>query len=468
MATNEEIIKLKRQAHDYWKKMKQMLITQAQPWEARGRHNYSAHAYMGPNGVTHQRPGEFSIRGHQMPQDAEVTKYIEFTGGNPYLKKMDMLKRATGAAQSMMGGLGGTPGSVGAAAPDPSEMFKQVMASAQGKMDEANAANIARYDEGHGELSGVRARNQDRVQNWGHAASEDVNERMQEALDQQTAQLNATGIGNSNVLPAFQQRNARDNAREQQRISEMRDSRASEYDTRDTGNLVGFVERREDTGPDYNSLLSMAMQHGLAQQQQQNTVADREYRDKLLALQQQQANSGTGGRGVGVPGPQGGVMPFWAGANPVQLAGMMGMLPGNPFTRGPVLATPRASGGGVGPQPVEGRDYYHDAKRNQSRKPMPVIGPGLPQFALAEWAMKQKGKAKGTQKIVTPPKSVNQEVSRRPGTMIGNEGDAMWNDDNIMYRRHGVTPSRQDQSRVQYQMGLWPYQGGPALPIYRQ
>jgi hypothetical protein len=437
MATNEEIIKLKRQAHDYWKKMKQMLITQAQPWEARGRHNYSAHAYMGPNGVTHQRPGEFSIRGHQMPQDAEVTKYIEFTGGNPYLKKMDMLKRATGAAQSMMGGLGGTPGSVGAAAPDPSEMFKQVMASAQGKMDEANAANIARYDEGHGELSGVRARNQDRVQNWGHAASEDVNERMQEALDQQTAQLNATGIGNSNVLPAFQQRNARDNAREQQRISEMRDSRASEYDTRDTGNLVGFVERREDTGPDYNSLLSMAMQHGLAQQQQQNTVADREYRDKLLALQQQQANSGTGGRGVGVPGPQGGVMPFWAGANPVQLAGMMGMLPGNPFSRGPVqqqqqqqrltpeqtqkvvrsapqaAATMAVPGLGVaGPAaalmaglgmnlmgnkppaqaPRYGRDYVVDKSRKQSRKPVPTVGPSLPKFALAQWAMK---KAKG-------------------------------------------------------------------------
>jgi hypothetical protein len=104
----------------------------------------------------------------------------------------------------------------------------------------------------------------------------------------------------------------------------MRDSRASDYDTRDTGNLVGFIERREDTGPDYTQLLTMAQQNALAQQQ----ALEREKAREAM----KQANSGTGGQTVNPralvqSGPQGGAAPMWLGANPVQLAQGMGLMP---------------------------------------------------------------------------------------------------------------------------------------------
>jgi hypothetical protein len=399
MPSQEELQKLQRQSREYWAQMKALLEKQVQPWNDRapGRGGLGMPKHYSRNMEFGGKRGE-SFQTGVAPSDYDVQRFINASGGNPYEKRIKTMLATTDSATAPNGGPGGlNVAGTAQPLPDPTQMFQQMMAAQQGKLDEANAANIKRYDEGHGELTGVRTRNQDRVQNWGKAASADIEERMQEALLDSEASLAARGLGGSTIQDAFRLRKARDVANEQQRISEMRDSRASEYDTRDTGNLVGFVERREDTGPDANMLLQMAMQFGQGQQQLQAQKEQQARLDKLLA------DRGTGGRDASVvsPGPQGGVRPFFAGPNPLQLAAMM--YGGGGPQMAPQQQQPQSRQSRVPPK--EGVDYVVDTKRKQSRKPMPVIGPALPQIAAANFLRRQqlaKAKKQGKQQSKKP------------------------------------------------------------------
>jgi hypothetical protein len=141
-------------------------------------------------------------------------------------------------------------------------MFEKVASQWQEGRERARQENLARYDEGKALYTDVGQRNQERVKNWGLAAQDDIDERMKEAVSEAAANAASHGLSNSNVVDAYRVRAARDTAREQQRVSEMRDSRASEYDTRDTGNLAGFIERRNDTSDDIGQLMQLAEKFG--------------------------------------------------------------------------------------------------------------------------------------------------------------------------------------------------------------
>jgi hypothetical protein len=122
----------------------------------------------------------------------------------------------------------------------------------------------------------------DRINNFGHAARADLQERAAEAMGNIHANLSARGLGNSTVLAAFMQRNARDLAREQQRLSETVDTRAMNADMQMTADKAGFMERIEENAPDWGQIQEMAMRYGLgnegrgfnagAQQQQQGGI----------------------------------------------------------------------------------------------------------------------------------------------------------------------------------------------------
>lgn len=202
--------------------------------------------------------GGFDFRYGIMPQPAQIDAYINSVLGSAGSYAPPQRRGGSGpgvsqtaaqfAAQS-----GASPGTA---------LFEQLVAGFQAKMDEANAANIKRYDEGHRELSDLRLRNQDRVANWGKAAETDTQNRMQETLGNQRTELASRGLQNSSIFPAFEGKIAQRTNEELQRISEMRDARASEYDTRDTNALTGWVERRVDKAPSYDQLVGLAMQYG--------------------------------------------------------------------------------------------------------------------------------------------------------------------------------------------------------------
>lgn len=255
----------------------------------------------------------------RMPNDAEITQFVQSQPAfqqlqNRYEKSQ---AKANRPAASSSGAETANLRS-GSAQPASMALFQQLFGANQAALDRANAMNEARYAEGKGELSTLRGRNQDRVGNWGVAAQADIDERLKENLGNSQANLAARGMSNSTIQDAFAARAARDTAREQQRVSEMRDSRLAEYDTNDTNNLVGFIERRNDVGPDYSGLMAQSLQYAQAEAAR----ASQERQNAALL----NANRGTGGRGRSnvrlpvLPGPQGGVMPMFTNGTPLQMA----------------------------------------------------------------------------------------------------------------------------------------------------
>lgn len=222
-------------------------------WGAGGASDHARVASPGGIPRTPQSMG-FNVPYGKAPRDADVDAFIKSLGGNPYLRANRRSRAASGAAG------GSSAASAAPADKNPRDMLMQLAQEYQDRLDEANAANEFRYQQGLGMLGDLAARNQDRVQNWGHVQEALNKERAAESLSNQKAYLASRGLSNSNVLPAFQARNDRDLALLQQDVSERRDARASEYDTRDTGNAANWIQARYDNAPDPAVFTRMAEQ----------------------------------------------------------------------------------------------------------------------------------------------------------------------------------------------------------------
>lgn len=211
------------------------------------------------------------------PTDADVLKYIDSIGGNPFLKQLEQLNGAQAQvqeststtppssykqiveqnrAQSSAGG-----GMGGGMMNDP--VFARLFMGAESANAAAKQANIDRYNEAHAGATDLRSRVLGDIDNWGTAQGQLNEEKAAQALDAQRAMLADRGMANTNILPAFAARNARDLALTQQDLSERKSARAIAADTSLTNGLLGIVERRNDTaGMDPNMLMQMAMQYG--------------------------------------------------------------------------------------------------------------------------------------------------------------------------------------------------------------
>ena len=219
------------------------------------------------------------------PNDAEVQEYIRSLGGNPYIAKMQAAQQglrnlkdynktgSSGVAKQAAKQVNKTFGALSkknkstkskASVPEGESDLQKFLADAQSQYDAANKANEERYADILGRLEGSRDRNLERVENYGVAAGADLEERAAETLGNIKARLSARGLGNSTIFSAFEQRNARDLANEQQRLSERVDSRTADYDQRLTADIASFMERRNDVGPDYNQIANIAQQYGLS------------------------------------------------------------------------------------------------------------------------------------------------------------------------------------------------------------
>jgi len=216
------------------------------------------------------RPGQAGLtqlRAGQAVTDQQLAEVISKSGGNPYVKQLQVLESKVKESRSngRRGMIGQTGRSVSNAVNQQmgeGGLVSQMLADAQAQADEANYWNQYRFDYGIGNLENLRDRNQERVKNFGQSARTDLEERFSQSLGDTVGQLSGRGLGNSTIVDAFRDRNKRELAREQQRISEMVDDRASRYDTADTANAVNFVERRNDVAPDMGQLLQLAQMYG--------------------------------------------------------------------------------------------------------------------------------------------------------------------------------------------------------------
>jgi len=211
----------------------------------------------GPSGSSYGDGRGMTFRSGETPSDTQVKQYINARGGNPYVRELmglsggktitrrqvaSALTRAGAAEQATLGSF---------------------LQEAQDKLNEANEANKQRYEDILERLESRYQRGKDRVSNWGRSAEADAREQAAETMGNVQANLSARGLGNSTIVEAFRQRNSRDLNRNLTQISEMRDSRAAQYDQALSGDIASFMERRTDKAPDFGQIAALAQAYGV-------------------------------------------------------------------------------------------------------------------------------------------------------------------------------------------------------------
>jgi hypothetical protein len=330
-----------------------------------------------------QDPNRFDLERGREPSDADIRRFMKMHTTRSAEKAQGRSAQAAGATAPAPGP-GGTQ----------SAILAKLLADQKAKLDESNRQNQFRYDQGLGELSTLRDRNQQRVGNWGHLREMQNREQADANLKAVEANLANRGLGNSTLTDAFRLRNERDLSMLNQDVSERRDDRMSRYDTSDTGSLVGFVERRNDIPPNEQSFLELARELGKAQ-----------------AMEASQALTGAM-RGGGAGGA--------GGAPPRQLAGPGGLS---------ASAAMRMQQGMQGANPLGAAMNYFGG----GQQPMPRYGSSLPPMSAAadvsadqqRWDGRQQKLERDAARDARIQAARQQNLSRQPKRrLLGNQNRA--------------------------------------------
>ena len=207
-------------------------------------------------------PGGLNLQWGQSPNEQQVMDFIEKSGGNPYARQMRNMARGQGTSS-----LNGLPASISRGVKQEVEkngsaLIEELSKAYQDKVDEANAANEYRYQQGLGELGTLRDRGLNDVANWGQYEGEVTKEQYDSALQDQLQMLTDRGLGNDTISAAFKGKNARDKRLALQNLSERVSDRTAQYDKGYTNDMVGFIERRNDVAPDMRELYALAEKYG--------------------------------------------------------------------------------------------------------------------------------------------------------------------------------------------------------------
>jgi hypothetical protein len=232
--------------------------------------------------LTHRSPlsdasgiGE-SFQSGRAPSDADVHRYIKSIGGNPFLAELASRGQQAQAQVPVPGPVTAPlrgykqylaqsqdqQAQAGTLGPTMDPVLMSMMMGSMQAAEQAKQETLARYAEAHGGYTDLRNRGLAEIDNWGGVQEQLLNERAAEALSGQQAMLADRGMANSNILPAFAARNARDLALEQLALSEKKSQRKLDTDVGLTKELLGVVERRNDTADtSAQAMMNMAMQY---------------------------------------------------------------------------------------------------------------------------------------------------------------------------------------------------------------
>ena len=217
--------------------------------------------------------GGVNFQSGVMPNDQQVSQYIQSIGGNPYSAKAQQSGVQLQAAKTRT--ITSSPNVALKAKQHIEAQVKQqkeeeksqldaFLQDAQEQHDRANASNEARYSDILGRLEGSRARNMERVENWGASNEARLEKGFKEKFREIKGNLKERGLGNSTIIEAFRERNELDLKYAQLELGYRIDDRSAKYDQKLTGDIARFMEARTDQAPDYGQMATLAQQYGLS------------------------------------------------------------------------------------------------------------------------------------------------------------------------------------------------------------
>ena len=145
-------------------------------------------------------------------------------------------------------------------AASPQGIREKMMSDFMAQRNAANAANEARYGEGKSELSTLRDRNQRRLTGAGATAMADARATGSRQIASTRQDMSRRGLGSSTIGQSVERGINESTSRAVGAIRESAAQTQSSADRADTNNLVNFIERRTDVGPNESAFLQ-AMQN---------------------------------------------------------------------------------------------------------------------------------------------------------------------------------------------------------------
>lgn len=184
-------------------------------------------------------------------------------------------------------------------------MFMQ----AQKAQEDANRANQERYEEGLRRLQEREAM----ASEYGSAAMAEARRQFANLGTQANQKMVDRGLTGTTIAPSVQAGIARQGEQTAAKIGED----AMRYRTDLIGDTVGFMERRDDVGPDLGMLGNLMMQYGQSGGGAIKVDAPKKkwIWDDVLAKRQDMIDGGAMKRGFGGGGPRGG-----GGYNPYNIS----------------------------------------------------------------------------------------------------------------------------------------------------
>lgn len=173
----------------------------------------------------------------------------QLMAGNPYgVTGTDGTPLGTGGSGSGGSGSGGPLGSM--------------QDEYQKKLDEANAENEKRYQQGLKELTDLRSRSQYDVNRRGAQEARDIRKDAKKAGASQYQQAVRSGMANSTV-PAVMQRGVdRSKTDAIRRLGDSVSSQRLGTDQTLTNNIAQWIANKENQAPDWNQMLELAKLYG--------------------------------------------------------------------------------------------------------------------------------------------------------------------------------------------------------------
>lgn len=184
-------------------------------------------------------------------QPAAMAALMQHQAARP-VNRLAMMRWGDASARAIAGGMGGGGSGGGLAG------------GYQSAFDEARMENEARYRDTLAGGQDRYERNMNRIAGMGGQERKDINDSYDDQEAARRQSLIGRGLGNSTIVDTMQMGNERERTDALGRLEERLRREQVDTDAALSGDVLGIMERRSDTYPDYNQLAQLAQGLGAA------------------------------------------------------------------------------------------------------------------------------------------------------------------------------------------------------------